>query len=112
MTRLFQSLAIFVGVWVLGSFLGVMLDPSHKNLWTQSLMWAMLSCVILAPVFIFMGTSGEESTNSGGQAQPFDEPGESGDSPPTQSLEAEGWPYTSEQKQSGSNDPGHVTRSS
>lgn len=107
MTRLFQSLAIFVGVWVLGSFLGVMLDPSHKNLWTQSLMWAMLSCVILAPVFIFVGTSGDESTNAEGETEPFDEPAES---PPTQSLEDEGWPYTTEQKQTGSNDPGQVTQ--
>lgn len=99
MKRLFQSLAIFVGVWVLGSFLGVMLDPSHKNLWTQSLMWAMLSCVILAPVFIFVGTSGDDSASAGGSnPEPFEEPTEP---PATQSLEDQGWPYTSEHGQTG-----------
>lgn len=109
MTRFFQSLAIFVGVWVLGSFLGVMLDPGHKNLWTQSLMWALLSSVILAPVFIFVGTSESTSSpHSKRDMDPFDEPGETSDR--VRSHEEDGWPYTSEHGEAGSSDPGPVTR--
>ena len=63
MKRLFQALAVFVGVWVLGSFLGVMLDPARANLWTQSLMSAMLSSVLLAPVSIFVGTSPSDASS-------------------------------------------------
>ena len=57
MKRFFQLLAVLVGIWVLGSFVGVMFDPARANLWTKSLMWGLLSSVILAPVFIFVGTS-------------------------------------------------------
>lgn len=76
MKRLFKLLAVLVGLWVLGSFLGVMFDPAHANVWTQSLMWAMLSSVILAPVFIFVGTSpsdtSSESPPRSGSEQTFE----------------------------------------
>jgi hypothetical protein len=108
MKRLFNSLAVFVGIWLLGSFLGVMLDAAHKNLWTQSLMWALLSCVILAPVFIFVGTSdATPSSPPSAEAEPF----ETDDSLEIQdrdsSADQEGWPYTSEEE-SGSDSPGAV----
>lgn len=98
MKRLFQTLAIFIGIWVLGSFLGVMFDPTRANLWTQSLMWGMLASVILAPVFIFVGTSPSGSSSpsappSSDADQPF-EVGESVDvSQQEKSREKEGWPY-------------------
>jgi uncharacterized membrane protein YGL010W len=99
MKRLFQALAIFVAVWVLGSFLGVMFDPARANLWTQSLMWALLASVILAPVFIFIGTSPDSQSGASPSPQaeqPF-EVDERVDVNKKQEevTEREGWPYTS-----------------
>lgn len=99
MKRFFWILAVVIGLWLLGSFGGVMFDPARANLWTQSLMWAMLASVILAPVFIFVGTSPEQnqsSTRPTSSQQPF----ESGENvevgSESSSAEKEGWPYTSE----------------
>ena len=99
MKRLFQALAIFIAVWVLGSFVGVMFDSARANLWTQSLMWGMLASVILAPVFIFIGTSpSTDSSSSPSQhaEQPFevDQRVDVGRQE-EETTEREGWPYTS-----------------
>jgi hypothetical protein len=99
MKRLFQALAIFIAIWVLGSFVGVMFDAAHANLWTQSLMWGMLASVILAPVFIFIGTSpgsGSSSTRPPQAEQPFEvDEGIDMDRQEEEVSEREGWPYTS-----------------
>jgi NADH:ubiquinone oxidoreductase subunit 6 (subunit J) len=99
MKRLFQALAIFVAIWVLGSFVGVMLDPARANIWTQSLMWAMLASVILAPVFIFVGTSPKSASQSSAPPQaeqPFevDENVDVSQQQEEDAREREGWPYT------------------
>lgn len=100
MKRFFQALAVFVGIWVLGSFLGVMFDPVRANLWTKSLMWAMLASVILAPVFIFVGTapsqSNSQSSNRARQAeQPFEvEERVDVSQQEEEASEKEEWPYT------------------
>lgn len=98
MKRLFQTLAVLIGIWVLGSFVGVMFDPLHKNMWTQSLMWALLSCVILAPVFIFVGTSPESSSTASRPAQAeqsFEVDEQIDVSQQEEPSKKEGWPYTS-----------------
>ena len=99
MKRLFQTLAIFVAVWVLGSFVGVMLDAPRADLWTQSLMWALLASIILAPVFIFIGTSpaSDSPTSPPADAQQPFEVDKRVDVPSKQeeTAEREGWPYTS-----------------
>ncbi len=109
MKRFFNILAIAVAVWLFGSFAGVMFDGTHQNLWTQSLMWALLSCVILAPVFLFVWSGDSSSEPTSSQDEPFDveESMEVNDQGADQ--EAEGWPYTSEQKESGSSSTGTVT---
>jgi hypothetical protein len=94
MKRFFAFLAAFVGIWLLGSFLGVMFDTARANLWTQSLMWALIACVVLAPVFLFVGTSSSDSSPPPEAQQPFD--AEERDEGP---RERDGWPYTSEQEQ-------------
>jgi hypothetical protein len=103
MQRLFQILAALVGIWLFGSFAGVMFDPMRAQLWTQSLMWALLASVTLAPVFLFVGTSDPSSSQSASpkQAEPSFETdntvevqqkeAESTDEP----TEEQGWPYTS-----------------
>lgn len=99
MKRFFQLLAILVGIWVLGSFLGTMLDPARANLWTKSLMWALLSSVVLAPVFLFIGTSSSntsfESSDRSRSEQPFevDENVDIGQQEKT--ADTEEWPQTS-----------------
>lgn len=99
MKRLFNTFAVIVGLWLLGSFLGVMFDAAHKNLWTQSLMWALLSCVILAPVFMFVGTSDSPSSKPPSpQGEPFDVDESMEVNDQEETPEQEGWPYTSEQE--------------
>jgi len=98
MKRLFQTLAIFIAIWVLGSFLGVMFDTARANLWTQSLMWGMLASVILAPVFIFVGTSPSDSADQSAprpsQAeQPFEVEESVDVNQKEEAREKEGWPY-------------------
>ena len=112
MKRLFRSLAVFVGIWLLCSFLGVMFDPARANLWTKSLMWALLSCVILAPVFLFVGTSSgsSSSTPPSDAERPF-ETDEEIDVQEDQVQEEEGWPYTSEQDETNPDGPGAFAQS-
>jgi hypothetical protein len=99
MKRLFQALAVSVAVWVLGSFLGVMFDPIRANLWTQSLMWALLSSVILAPVFIFVGTSPSDASSEPSSPQRSEQPFEVDENvdlhQQEEPAETEEWPHTS-----------------
>lgn len=99
MKRLFQLLAILVGLWVLGSFLGVMFDPARANMWTQSLMWSMLSSVILAPVFIFLGTSSSDTASESSPPSPSDPTFEVEENvdigQQEETAETEEWPQTS-----------------
>ena len=95
MKRLFLSIALFVGIWLLGSFLGTMFDPARANLWTTSLMWALLSCVILAPVFLFVGTASPTASEPSPRSEEYFEVDEAVDVPDEESQERqrEGWPY-------------------
>jgi len=105
MQRLFQILAALVGIWLFSSFAGVMFDPLRAHLWTQSLMWALLASVTLAPVFLFVGTSSSGSSSasapssSASQADPsFETDGsvEVQETEPTdEQTEERGWPHTS-----------------
>lgn len=97
MKRLFQTIAVIVGIWLLSSFLGVMFDPARANLWTQSLMWALLSCVVLAPVILFVGTSNESggtySSENKSQSMEIEDDVDVGE----EEIKEKGeWPYTSE----------------
>lgn len=98
MKRLFLILVALVAVWGLGSFLGVMLDPARASLWTQSLLWAMLASIVLAPVLLFIGTSSESSPSPPQAEQPF-EIDESTGVEQHEPHEEEEWPYTSEQEE-------------
>jgi len=99
MKRLFQALAAIVTLWVLGSFVGVMFDTANQNLWTRSLMWSMLASIILAPVFIFVGTapsgsSSQSASNPSRAEQSFDVD-EKVEVSQEDTSEKQGWPYTS-----------------
>lgn len=62
-------------------------------------MWAMLSCAILAPVFIFVGTdSSTPQENAPSSAErPFDQASSSAVPEPEESTHERGWPHTTEQ---------------
>lgn len=47
--RLILYLASAIGVWLLVSFGGAMLNSGNAAFWSNSLMWALLSCLIVAP---------------------------------------------------------------
>lgn len=86
MRRLLSILTPLVAIWALASFVGTMLDPARAGFWTQSLMWSLISCMVVAPFFAFSrnGTSRKTSSGSGRttaqqpadaseQAEPFDD---------------------------------------
>jgi len=52
--RLIQYLASAVGLWLLVSFAGAMVDSANAALWSNSLMWALLSCLVLAPALLMV----------------------------------------------------------
>lgn len=88
--RLIFYLASAVGAWLLLSFAGAMVDSGNAAFWSSSLMWALLSSLVLAPVLlmvndVFSGSDEAESTAPPSpstevdeQEPPFveDEPGE------------------------------------
>jgi len=52
--RLIQYLASAVGLWLLVSFAGAMVDSANAAFWSNSLMWALLSCLVLAPALLMV----------------------------------------------------------
>jgi len=67
--RLIQYLASAVGLWLLVSFAGAMVDSANAALWSNSLMWALLSCLVIAPALlvvndIFTRTRHERETEA------------------------------------------------
>jgi hypothetical protein len=50
--RLILALSFLMGLWVIGSFAGVMLNLPTAEFWTTSLMWSLLSSVLVMPVLV------------------------------------------------------------
>jgi len=50
--RLILALSAFIGVWVLVSFGGAMIDSGNAAFWSNSLMWALLSSLIIMPALV------------------------------------------------------------
>lgn len=81
-----------------------MFDPARAQIWTRSLMWGMLSSVILAPVFIFVGTSpssaSSETSTPSRPEQTFEvdenvDISQQEEAADTEAADTEGWPYDS-----------------
>jgi len=47
--QLIFALSALMGIWVIGSFLGVMFNTANAEFWTTSLMWSLLASVIVMP---------------------------------------------------------------
>jgi hypothetical protein len=50
--RLILALSTFIGAWVLVSFGGAMFDSANAAFWSSSLMWALLSSLIVMPALV------------------------------------------------------------
>jgi len=56
--RLIFALSVGISIWVLGSFAGTMVDPAHSGFWTASLMWALLTSLLLSPALLVAADAG------------------------------------------------------
>ena len=52
--KLIPILAGLLGLWVLGSFVGVMLNLSNAGFWTTSLMWSLLASLLVMPALVMV----------------------------------------------------------
>lgn len=97
MKRLLTVLAIGLGFWILASFTGVIADPPRVDFWTQSLMWSLLSGLVLAPLYAFASAmapstpsrSSAPAEREEAQTQPKEVSfaDSSNEAPPTQALD-------------------------
>jgi uncharacterized membrane protein len=78
--RLILALSAFIGVWVLVSFAGAMFDSANAALWSNSLMWALLSSLIVMPALVMVNHASTQSAKkkaahqrsaSGDEQEPF-----------------------------------------
>jgi hypothetical protein len=99
MKRYLKFSVVFVTVWALASFAGVMFDTARAGFWTKSLMASLLLGALLAPLMTFFRPSGDSARRgrpADRNAQRFEDsqqrPDFSGGSTPEGSFE-EQWPY-------------------
>lgn len=62
--RLILFLSSIVGLWVLVSFGGAMLDSGNAAFWSNSLMWALLSTLIIMPALLVINHASNESSKA------------------------------------------------
>jgi hypothetical protein len=59
--RLILALSGVIGVWVLVSFGGAMVDSGNAAFWSSSLMWALLSSLIVMPALVMVNHASTQS---------------------------------------------------
>ena len=47
--RFILLISSLIGIWVIVSGIGVIVDPANSAFWSNSLMWSVLSCLIVLP---------------------------------------------------------------
>lgn len=52
--RLVLILSSAVGLWALASFAGAMFNPANAAFWSGSLMWSLLSILLVAPALLMV----------------------------------------------------------
>lgn len=72
--RLILALSAFIGVWVLVSFGGAMFDSANAAFWSSSLMWALLSSLIVMPALVMVNHASTQSAKKAAQQQAEQEP--------------------------------------
>lgn len=107
--RLIFALSVGISIWVLGSFAGTMVDPAHSGFWTSSLMWSLLTSLLLSPALLVAahhvrqdgasgarGAQGSSFTEESPRIWPEpEEPPQ--DEPVPDESSREGWPWNREE---------------
>lgn len=68
--RAILALSSLIGVWLFVSFGGAMFDTANATLWTNSLMWALLSCLIVLPALLMVSLASDEASKRTTQQAP------------------------------------------
>lgn len=55
--KIILYLTALIGTWLLVSFGGAMFNGANAAFWSDSLMWSLLSFMIIAPALVFISTS-------------------------------------------------------
>lgn len=63
--RLIFALSTALAVWVLASFAGTMLDPARSAFWTSSLMWSLLTSLLLSPALLVVAHYVRQASGAG-----------------------------------------------
>jgi len=64
---LVPGLSALLAAWVFVSFAGLMMNPANAGTWTTSLMWGLLSSLVVMPILVVvhhMRVSAEQKTPS------------------------------------------------
>ncbi len=67
--RLIIALSTFIGVWVLISFAGAMLDSANASFWSSSLMWSLLSSLIVMPALVMANHASTQASRKTARKQ-------------------------------------------
>lgn len=67
--RLIIALSAFIGVWVLVSFTGAMVDSANAAFWSSSLMWSLLSSLIVMPALVMVNHASTQASRKTAQKQ-------------------------------------------
>ncbi len=90
-----------IGVTLAVGIVGLLLNPSRAYLWTQSILWAFLGSLAVAPFLVFISSSSSPSRSPEASAPPFDPDAEEPEWPFEQDDE---WPsYTGTPERSSTN---------
>jgi hypothetical protein len=68
--RIILALSSFIGVWVLVSFGGAMFDGANVAFWTSSLMWSLLSSLIVMPALVMVSLASDEASKKSARQAP------------------------------------------
>ena len=67
--RLILGLSGVIGVWVLVSFGGAMFDSANAAFWSSSLMWSLLSSLIVMPALVMVNHASSQSSKKAARRQ-------------------------------------------
>ena len=67
--RLIVALSAFIGIWVLVSFGGAMFDSGNAAFWSSSLMWSLLSSLIVMPALVMVNHASTKASRKTARKQ-------------------------------------------
>jgi len=74
MKRILSVALAVIGAWVLASFAGAMFDTVRADFWTTSLMWSLLTTLVLGPVLVLLSSQSKTEEPAKPAPQPKTEP--------------------------------------